>query len=513
MPPTPPTEELDVLVIGAGFAGIYQLDRLRDLGYSVKIYEAGSELGGIWYWNCYPGARVDTEGPLYQFAYKDLWKDWEYSSLYPDWSELREYFDLRRPQARPVEGHPVQHPRHRGRLRHRPQPVGRPHRRRLAPRAAATWCPASGSPPSPTSRRSRAWTRSEGDCHHTALLAAGGTGLHRQAGRRDRHRRQRRPGHPGGRPGGGRPDRVPADAEPRAADGTAARSRPTTRTRSRRSCRTGSRRAAPRSPGSTSTSSRRTRSTCPTRSATPATRISGARAGSVSGSPSTRTRCSSRSPTTTPTRSGGTRSAPGSTTRQLAEKLAPTGQLHPFGVKRPSLEQTYYDVYNQDNVHLVDLGENPIDTITETGIRTRDGVEHEFDIIVLATGFDSVSGGLTRLDIRGTDGSLLREQWANGVRRAPRDRDRGLPEPAVHLRPAEPVRVLQRPDLRRDPGRDDRRDAAPPALRRRQAGSRRRPRPTSSGASTSPGWSNRRSSRRPSPGTWERTSPASRCRA
>ena len=85
-------EELDVLVIGAGFAGIYQLDRLRDLGYSVKIYEAGQEMGGIWYWNCYPGARVDTEGPIYQLAYKDLWKEWEYSSLYPGWSEVREYF-------------------------------------------------------------------------------------------------------------------------------------------------------------------------------------------------------------------------------------------------------------------------------------------------------------------------------------------------------------------------------------------------------------------------------------
>ena len=86
------TEDLDVLVVGAGFAGIYQLDRLRDLGHSVKVYEAGSELGGIWYWNCYPGARVDTEGPIYQFSYKDLWKDWEYTELYPGWSEVREYF-------------------------------------------------------------------------------------------------------------------------------------------------------------------------------------------------------------------------------------------------------------------------------------------------------------------------------------------------------------------------------------------------------------------------------------
>jgi phytoene dehydrogenase-like protein len=52
-------EELDVLVVGAGFAGLYQLDHLRKLGYNVKVFEAGSDIGGIWYWNCYPGAPVD----------------------------------------------------------------------------------------------------------------------------------------------------------------------------------------------------------------------------------------------------------------------------------------------------------------------------------------------------------------------------------------------------------------------------------------------------------------------
>ena len=56
-------EELDVLVVGAGFAGLYQLDRLRRLGYNVKAFEAGSDIGGVWYWNCYPGARVDSYGP------------------------------------------------------------------------------------------------------------------------------------------------------------------------------------------------------------------------------------------------------------------------------------------------------------------------------------------------------------------------------------------------------------------------------------------------------------------
>ena len=85
-------EELDVLVIGAGFAGLYQLDHLRRLGYNVKVFEAGSDIGGIWYWNCYPGTRVDSYGPLYQFSSEGLWRDWNYSELYPSWEELRAYF-------------------------------------------------------------------------------------------------------------------------------------------------------------------------------------------------------------------------------------------------------------------------------------------------------------------------------------------------------------------------------------------------------------------------------------
>jgi cation diffusion facilitator CzcD-associated flavoprotein CzcO len=85
-------EELDVLVVGAGFAGLYQLDQLRRLGYNVKVFEAGSDIGGVWYWNCYPGARVDTYGPLYQLSNEELWRYWSYSELYPSWEELRAYF-------------------------------------------------------------------------------------------------------------------------------------------------------------------------------------------------------------------------------------------------------------------------------------------------------------------------------------------------------------------------------------------------------------------------------------
>ena len=56
--------EYDVIIIGAGFSGVYQLHRFRQLGYSVRLLDAGADFGGIWYWNCYPGARVDTHIPI-----------------------------------------------------------------------------------------------------------------------------------------------------------------------------------------------------------------------------------------------------------------------------------------------------------------------------------------------------------------------------------------------------------------------------------------------------------------
>ena len=130
----------------------------------------------------------------------------------------------------------------------------------------------------------------------------------------------------------------------------------------------------------------------------------------------------------------------------VAEKLAPMKPLHPFGVKRPSLEQHYYEAYNQPNVQLVDLIESPIERVTPTGVKTKDG-EVELDILVLATGFDAVTGGLTSIDIRGTNGETLREKWSSGSR-ASGHGERAFPESVLYLRPAKPVGDLQRADLR-----------------------------------------------------------------
>ena len=85
-------EVLDALIIGAGFSGLYQLYRLRQRGFSVRLFEAGADLGGIWHWNCYPGARVDSHVPNYEYSMEELWRDWNWTERFPAWDELRRYF-------------------------------------------------------------------------------------------------------------------------------------------------------------------------------------------------------------------------------------------------------------------------------------------------------------------------------------------------------------------------------------------------------------------------------------
>ena len=95
----------------------------------------------------------------------------------------------------------------------------------------------------------------------------------------------------------------------------------------------------------------------------------------------------------------------------VAEKLIPKD--HPFGAKRVPMETNYYEAYNKDSVHLVDIHEAPIEEITPEGIRTADAF-YDLDVIIFATGFDAVTGSLDRIDIRGKGGELLKDAWADG---------------------------------------------------------------------------------------------------
>ncbi|XRG89373.1 NAD(P)/FAD-dependent oxidoreductase [Neobacillus sp. SAB-20_R2A] len=94
---------------------------------------------------------------------------------------------------------------------------------------------------------------------------------------------------------------------------------------------------------------------------------------------------------------------------ETARKLTPTG----YYAKRPLCDNGYYNTFNRDNVSLVDVKENPIVEITPKGVRTTDG-EYELDVLIYATGFDAVDGNYTKIDIRGRGGVTMRDKWADG---------------------------------------------------------------------------------------------------
>ena len=164
MASTTATRDLDAVVIGAGFAGLYMNYRLRDeLGMDVQVYEAGDGVGGTWYWNRYPGARCDSESYIYCFSFdKELMQEWEWSGKYPEQPEILRYlnhvadrFDLRRNiqfNTRVTAAH----------FDEADQPVGdrdRPGRHGHAPSSsspASAACRRARSRTSPAGRRSRA---------------------------------------------------------------------------------------------------------------------------------------------------------------------------------------------------------------------------------------------------------------------------------------------------------------------------------------------------------------------
>jgi cyclohexanone monooxygenase len=104
MPAAPSSRKFDAVIIGAGFAGMYMLYRLRELGLSVRVFETAAGVGGTWYWNRYPGARCDVESMQYSYQFSDeLQQQWEWTERYATQPEILRYanhvadrFDLRR---------------------------------------------------------------------------------------------------------------------------------------------------------------------------------------------------------------------------------------------------------------------------------------------------------------------------------------------------------------------------------------------------------------------------------
>ncbi|MFE5705397.1 flavin-containing monooxygenase [Rhodococcus koreensis] len=127
---------------------------------------------------------------------------------------------------------------------------------------------------------------------------------------------------------------------------------------------------------------------------------------------------------------------------EVAELLTPRG--YPYGTKRPPLETNYYETYNRENVTLIDLQTTPLERITETGIKTSDG-EFEFDDIILATGFDALTGPVLRMNLRGRGGVPLAEYWEHGARTYFGRMIRNFPNLVMALGPQSPSALYSIP--------------------------------------------------------------------
>lgn len=409
--------ERDVVVVGAGMAGLYSLHHFRRLGFATVVLEQGGGVGGTWYWNRYPGARCDVPSLEYSFGFDaDLEQEWEWTEIFPSQPELETYlnhvadrFDLRRDihlDTRVVSA-TFDAGTDRWVLR-----------TDTDLEVSARFCVmATGCLSKPlvpdysgfddfggqlilTSTWPRDTNVADLAGKRIALIGTGSSGVQSTpelAAVADHLYVFQRtptftwPSHNG-----------PLDPEVQAETKL-----------TYRELRAGQRRAPGGVVGSTGAIVVLPPGEHPIAETTEEERLtkleelgfSASRVWSdLSSDPEANEmacelyRMAIRRVVTDP---------------DLAEALSPRG--FPIGCKRPVIDTGYFETFNRDNVTLVDLREGAIERFTETGVLTAQGA-FDVDVIVLATGFDAMTGALLNIDIRGRDGESLAEAWAEGPR-------------------------------------------------------------------------------------------------
>ena len=405
-----PATTYDVVVVGAGFAGMYMLHRLRGLGFSVRVYEQGGDVGGTWYWNRYPGARCDVESMQYSYSFSDeLQQEWDWSERYAPQPEILKY---------------ANHVADRFKLRSDIQLNTRVDRAVFDESAncwdvttadgkrvnakyvvLATGCLSNARMPD-----IKGLSEFKGKVYHTGHWpheAVDFTGL--------------RVGVIG--TGSSAIQSVPVIAE-QASQLTVFQRTPNFSIPARNAALTPEEREAFRAkyPEIRRFAREEARNgiytDMPDRGALD------------DGDNERRSKYEARW-----ARGGLTfmsvynnlaidKAANDTAADFVREKIAEivkdpeTAKLlqpnnHPIGSKRICIDTDYFATFNRPNVKLVDIRSNPIEQISANAVRAG-GKDYEFDALVLATGFDAMTGSVAKIDIRGRNGLTLNQKWAEG---------------------------------------------------------------------------------------------------
>lgn len=404
-------DALDVIVVGAGFAGLYALHKLRGQGLSVRVLEAAPEVGGTWYYNRYPGARCDVESVDYCYSFSDeLQREWNWTEKYATQSEILEYLnwvadklDLRRDIVfgTRVVSAVLDETTLRWTLR---TDTGQALSTRFAVMATGPLS-AAMTPDFP------GLATFAGETHHTAhwphepvdftgkrvaVIGTGSSGIQsipiiaEQAAHL--YVFQRTPNY--SVPAGNAP-LSPAELDEIKA-GYAQR-------------RDLSWRSGGGSPHQTAAK--------PTMEFSPAERRAAFerrwQLGGVLFSKTFPDQITDLEANEEARKFYEEKVRAVIDDPAVADLLIPTD--HPIGAKRICTDSNYFQTFNRRNVTLVSLRDTPIESIDPAGINTTDS-HYDLDMIVLATGFDAMTGALSSIDIVGRDGVTLREDWAQGPR-------------------------------------------------------------------------------------------------
>ena len=404
--------QLDAIVVGAGFAGLYMLYRLRELGLSARVIEAGDGVGGTWYWNRYPGARCDIESLEYQYGFEDgLPREWKWTERYATQPEILTYlnhvadrFDLRdgiQLETR-VTAALFDEATNRWAVT-----TDRGDRFSAKYCIMATGCLSAAKVPDFTGLDSF-----NGEWYHTGnwphegvdftgkrvgVIGTGSSAIQSipiiatQAAQLTVFQRTANfsvPAHNG-----------PIDPEYRA-------QMKENYTDVRRRARESAAGILAREPGEKSAlevADEERREEFESRWRQGGFAIGGAFIDLAISLEANETaaefvRSKIRETVNDPV---------------TAELLCPRD--YPFATKRLCVDTGYFETFNRDNVSLIDVKSAPIEEITEQGLLTG-GKEYKFDCLVFATGFDAMTGALSNIDICGRGGKALREKWLDGPR-------------------------------------------------------------------------------------------------